>query len=98
MNLGWGRDAVQPITPCHVYFLLHLLNMLLVLKSLSIASEGTQTILLWFYFFNVFQFSSAQFCRSVVSDSLRPHGLQHTRPPSPSPTPGVYSNSCPLSW
>ena len=30
-------------------------------------------------------------------DSLRPHRLQHTRPPHPSPTPGVYSNSCPLS-
>ena len=34
---------------------------------------------------------------SVVSNSLRPHGLQHTRPPCPSPTPRVYSNSCPLS-
>ena len=34
---------------------------------------------------------------SVVSDSLRPHGLQHARPPCPSPTPGVYPNSCPLS-
>ena len=43
------------------------------------------------------QFSSAQFSRSVVSNSLRPHGLQHARPPCPSPTPGVYSNSCPLS-
>ena len=43
------------------------------------------------------QFSSAQFSRSVVSDSLQPHGLQHARPPCPSPTPGVYSNSCPLS-
>ena len=42
--------------------------------------------------------SSFQFSRSVVSDSLRPHGLQHARPPCPSPTPGVYSNSCPLSW
>ena len=39
-----------------------------------------------------------QFSRSVVSNSLRPHRLQHTRPPCPSPTPGVYSNSCPLSW
>ena len=38
-----------------------------------------------------------QFSRSVVSDSLRPRGLQHARPPCPSPTPGVYSNSCPLS-
>ena len=37
------------------------------------------------------------FSHSVVSDSLRPHGLQHTRPPCPSPTPRVCSNSCPLS-
>ena len=40
---------------------------------------------------------SVQFRRSVVSDSLRPRESQHTRPPCPSPTPGVYSNSCPLS-
>ena len=43
------------------------------------------------------QFSSFRFSRSVVSDSLRPHELQHARPPCPSPTPGVYSNSCPSS-
>ena len=40
---------------------------------------------------------SVQFSCSVVSNSLRPHGLQHARPPCPSPTLGVYSNSCPLS-
>ena len=40
---------------------------------------------------------SVQFSRSVVSDSWRPHRLQHTRLPCPSPTPGVYSNSCPSS-
>ena len=40
---------------------------------------------------------SVQFSHSVMSDSLQPHGLQHSRPPCPSPTPGVYSNSCPLS-
>ena len=40
---------------------------------------------------------SAQFSRSVVSDSFRPHESQHTRPPWPSPTPGIHSNSCPLS-
>ena len=34
----------------------------------------------------------------AVSDSLQPHEPQHTRPPCPSPTPGVYPNSCPLSW
>ena len=39
----------------------------------------------------------SQFSHSVVSDSLRSHGLQHARPPCSSPTPGVYSNSCPLS-
>ena len=43
------------------------------------------------------QFSSVNFSCSVVSDSLQPHGLQHTRPPYPSPTPRVYPNSCPLS-
>ena len=43
------------------------------------------------------QFSSVQFSRSVMSDSLRPHESQHARPPCPSPTPGVHSNSCPSS-
>ena len=43
----------------------------------------------------LYQFS--QFSRSVVSNSSWPHGPQHTRPPYPSPTPGVYSNSSPLS-
>ena len=42
-------------------------------------------------------FSSVQFSRSVVSDSLRPHESQQARPPCPSPTPGVHSNSCPSS-
>ena len=40
---------------------------------------------------------SVQFSRSVVSDSLQPHESQHARPPCPSRTPGVYSNSCPSS-
>ena len=44
-----------------------------------------------------FIWGSVQYSRSVVSKSLRTHELQHTRPPCPSPTPGVYSNSCPLS-
>ena len=49
--------------------------------------------MLWHMYTNV----SVQFSRSVTSDSLRLHGLQHARPPCPSSTPGVYSNSCPLS-
>ena len=46
---------------------------------------------------SMYQFSSVQSSRSVVSDSLRPHESQHARPPCPSQTPGVYSNSCPSS-
>ena len=42
-------------------------------------------------------FNSVQFSHSVMSDSLRPHELQHARPPYPSPTPGVHPNPCPLS-
>ena len=41
---------------------------------------------------------AVQFSRSVVSSSLRPYGLQHTRPPCPSPTPRARSNSCSSSW
>ena len=42
-------------------------------------------------------FPMLSFSHSVVSNSLWPHELQHIRPPCPSPTPGVYSNSCPSS-
>ena len=45
----------------------------------------------------VMHVSSVQFNCPVVSYSLWPHGLHHARPPCPSPTPGVYANSCPLS-
>ena len=48
-------------------------------------------------FVNYCHVSSVQFS-SVVSDSLRPHESQHARPPSPSPTPGVHSDSRPSSW
>ena len=56
----------------------------------------------WFHLLNILRpfssfhlFSSVQFSHSVMSDSLRPHELQHARPPYPSPTPRVYSDSCP---
>ena len=48
-------------------------------------------------FASLHQFSSVQFSCSVVSDSLQPHESQHARPPCPSPTPGVHSDSRPLS-
>ena len=47
--------------------------------------------------FVLLSLTSVRFSHSVVPDSLRPHGLQHARPPCPSPTPRLYSNSCPLS-
>ena len=50
-----------------------------------------------FTFLSLFVLTSVQFSRLVMSDSLQPHERQHTRPPCPSPTPGVYPNSCPLS-
>ena len=48
--------------------------------------------------FHLDQYSSVQFSHLVVSSFLWPHGLQHVRPPCSSPTPGVYPNSCSLSW
>ena len=50
-----------------------------------------------YYIWDTNQFSLVQFSRSVLSNSLRTHGLQHARPPCPSPTPRDYPNSCPLS-
>ena len=52
----------------------------------------------WIQYLNFEDISSVQFYHSVVSDFLQPQGLQHARPPCPSPTPRVYSNSCPLNW
>ena len=49
-------------------------------------------------FMKILSYIILQFSHSVVSDSLRPHGLQHTRPPCPSPTLGVHPNPCPSSW
>ena len=49
------------------------------------------------YIYTMEYFSRVQFSHLVMSNSLRPHELQHARPPCPSPTPGVYPNSCPLS-
>ena len=50
------------------------------------------------YSYVLWQVPSVQSSHSVLSDSLWPHESQHARPPCPSPTPWVYSNSCPSSW
>ena len=51
----------------------------------------------WSHIYQFFFYCSVQFSHSVVSDSLWPHESQHARPPCPSPTPGVHSDSRPLS-
>ena len=54
-------------------------------------------VIFWLYNVIYIKYLSVQFSRSVVSDVLGPHESQHARPPCSSPTPGVYSNSCPSS-
>ena len=68
--------------------------MLFLISSISILQFSTYRS---FTSFSLVQFSSVQFSCSVVSDSLQPHGSQHAKPPSPSTTPGVHSDSCTLS-
>ena len=51
----------------------------------------------WFHFYNILQFGSVQFSLSAMFNSLWPCGLQHSKLPCPSPTPGAYSSSYPLS-
>ena len=58
--------------------------------------EGSLNI--FFFLGGFIHFSSVQFSRSAMSNSLWPHEPQHARPPCPSPAPGVYPNPCPLSW
>ena len=70
------------------------------LKSL-LQHHNSKASLFWCSAFFIVQLSylcSFQFSHSVMSDSLRPHELQHARPHCPSPTPGVHSNSCASSW
>ena len=68
---------------------------------LTFQASETAKRSIWLWFFTITIFGScqsvSQFSRSVLSNSLRPHESQHARPPCPSPTPGVYSNSCPSS-
>ena len=67
-----------------------------IMNWFKIRKGGWQSCILSPCLFNLYA-ESVQFSHSVVSCSLWPHGLQHARPPCPSPTLGVYSNSCPSS-
>ena len=62
----------------------------IIFKFIHVAANG----IIAFFFMEY----SVQFSHSIVSDPLRPHGLQHAGLPFPSPTPGAYSNLRPLRW
>ena len=75
------------------WLLIQLLEPILYAEACSFC---TALLMSWRWKYLVFV-SSVQFSRSVVSDYLRPNESQHARPPCPSPTPAVHSNSCPSS-
>ena len=86
-----------------VIFIREIISYTSVTKPLSIwgwifhCLKVLAHIELHFNYFHKVSFSSVQFSRSVLSDSLRPHESQHARTSCPSQSPGVYSNSCPSS-
>ena len=90
-------DAILKVSPIQIYLLLCFSTFLYYIYSFyqseQIGSPWGQKK--WMSLF--LQFSSVQFSRSVVSESLRPHESQHARPPCPSPTPRVHSDSRPSS-
>ena len=101
LEMNREHSVVFEIAPKYCIF-----GLFVDYEGYSISSKGflptvVDTIVIWIKFTLSCPFkftdSSAQFSHSVVSNSLWPHGLQHARPPCPSPTPAVYSNSCPLS-
>ena len=81
-------SAIRVVSPTYLRLLIFLPAVLIP------ACESFNPAFSW----GTLQFRSVQFSCSVASDSLWPHELQHARLPSPSPTPGACSNSCPLSW
>ena len=96
-GLVWVPWVIQLMSIGYLFFILwHMLtccslntsHRLLSLLAISISQ----------FLMSVSRLSAVQFSRSVMYDSLQPHKSQHARPPCHSPTPGLYSNSCPLSW
>ena len=67
-------------------------------NSTNFCFSSQKGLVLFPLLFTGLAMGSVQFSCSVMSNSLRPHGLQHIRLPCPSPTPGACANSCPLSW
>ena len=82
--LGFLKSTPTSRPPARGWFLCRSLDS-------GFGTPGNRTSLIWFLLWLLFR-------RSVTSSSLRPHRLQHARLPCPSLSPGVCSNSCPLSW
>ena len=87
---------------CPGNFQARMLERVTISSSRGSSQPGDQTCITWVCCrqadsLPLSHLSSVQFSSSVLFDSLGPHELQHARPPCPSPTPGVYPNSCPLS-
>ena len=85
---------------CSAFFMVHLSHLYMTTGktiALSRRSFVGKVMSLLFNTLSRFVISSVQFSHSVMSDSLRPHESQHARPPCPSPTPGVHSDSRPSS-
>ena len=78
---------------------MHLMFVFFLACTILVTDQEEKCFPVWAIFFVVGPFMCFNLIPlwSVQSDSLRPHGLQHSRPPCLSPTPGDYSNSCPLS-
>ena len=102
-GLGWkkgsdGREAQGRIGG--QMYIFHIFCVVVVTWLFTFVKHylSTDTNTVWYHLYVESKKKiQVQFSCSVGSDSLQHHGLQHARPPCPSPTPGVYSNSCPLS-
>ena len=98
MTLVWNHYYQPVLYKFHYHFYTYLLAFR---ARRSCLISCTHLFILftveWVWDSQFSQGSVSQFRHSVMSDSLQSHGLQHTRLPCPSPTPWVYSNSCPLS-
>ena len=110
---AWERDFPRSPSLCLFFFSPHIFPLFPSFMDITVWGAGWKASGSWlssqdspesgFTFpptvpFHMTSRGLVQFRCSVVSDSLRPHELQHARPPCPSPTPGVHPNSCPLSW
>ncbi|KAB0349193.1 hypothetical protein FD754_014050 [Muntiacus muntjak] len=90
----YGRINPYMSSPCHIEMILTEKEQIVPQPEEEVSQKKKIGLVIWLYI----RLSSIQFSRSVVSDFLGLHGLQHTRLPCTSPTPGAYSNSCPSNW